>query len=169
MNKFFLGLISAAFLGLASLGGTSTPASACNDDPCVHHKPQVIIKYVYVNKAPPVKQKRKKPAVMYVAAKSQSECVYVPFSHGAASQPVIFFRHKSDARCLEGKSFCQKCTAWINKQRGPVYGPASRTGGGIAYAVSPGSGVMLPRDNKGVIAYCDQAVGNSTYSWGLRE
>ena len=185
-----LSLVVATFVASAiAIGLSGGDAKACSYNPCLYHTsqaPKTIIKkvivYVPSDEMPDVVVKRKhirkkvartKPVVRAVSepvARAVSECEFIPFSHGYASQPVVFFRYKADARCQEAKQPCSVCKDWINKKRGPVFGPAARTGGGEAYSIPQGStGVSVPRNNKGVIAYCDQAVGNDTYSWGVKE
>jgi hypothetical protein len=99
---------------------------------------------------------------------TEQECEFIPFSKGHAAQPIVFFRYKEDAHCQVRKIFCVKCTDWIQGRRGTVAGPASGMLGGrsAAYAVPPEQGgVWVPVQNKGHIAYCDQAQGSTWYSW----
>lgn len=181
-NLNIAAVAALALIAFSISSGSQQAAIACSNDPCVYQEapPKIVIKTVYVyvqpgEEAPPAVVKKLPPRKKIVSKKSppvvDSECVFMPFPNGYAKQPVLFFQNKADAHCQKRKIFCTKCTDWIHGLRGPVFGPAARMKGGNSKAFAPpaGEGAWVPRDNKGLIAYCDQAVGNDTYSWLLKE
>ena len=169
MKKFLFGLMVAI---VAVLGLSKVATAACNNNPCLYQPPVVVYKYIYVTKIPKkatvskISTFKPKPHVLVMA---NTECVFVPFPRGHASQPVLFFQFKEDAHCQKAKTYCTECTDWIHGERGDVFGPAAGMLGGnsVAYAVPSGAGALVPRNRRGRVAYCDQASkdNNPSSSW----